>query len=248
MAESKDIQWKRIAAEGVAIVASILLAFWIDAWWDDRQNRAEERELLVGLEAEFVDLRARLDRWGKFNRESMILTEKFLSDSMTEMDVETVELLFSYVWVANVLDVGGALDALLASGRLERISDREIRLRLAKWPDWLEDIHTNDLSIRRYAWSSVIPFLTDHGIPRRVCPEWVMSCPEPGPLPADFIELAADPEFRAILTIRRTMMWFTATDYENAREEADAILTLIRAHLAKSGTTRNGRGVLDREP
>ena len=44
--------------------------------------------------------------------------------------------------MVNVLDHGGALDALLSLRRLELIRDREIRARLAKWPDWLEDIHT----------------------------------------------------------------------------------------------------------
>ncbi len=63
MPESQAIPWKRLSAEGAAIVVSILLAFWIDAWWDARNDLAEEREILVGLEAEFVDLRARLDQW-----------------------------------------------------------------------------------------------------------------------------------------------------------------------------------------
>ena len=33
-----NIQWKRTSAEGFAIVISILLAFWIDTWWEDRKE------------------------------------------------------------------------------------------------------------------------------------------------------------------------------------------------------------------
>ena len=231
MPDSRDLQWKRIVAEGVAIVASILLAFWIDAWWDDRQIRVEEREILVGLDAEFIDLKDRLDQWAIFNREGMALIEDFLSDSVAEMDQKSVELLFMYAWLANVLDMGGALDALLASGRLERISDRTIRVRLAKWPDWLEDIHTNDLSIRQFAWSSFIPFLSKRGFPRTMCPEGELICSEPGPIPVEYILLAGDTEFRALLIQRRTMMWFSAQDHEHASKEAGEILALIRARL-----------------
>ena len=45
-----DIAWPRLIAESVAIVASILLAFAIDAWWDVQQTFAVEQELLSNLE------------------------------------------------------------------------------------------------------------------------------------------------------------------------------------------------------
>jgi len=236
MPESQDIPWKRLSAEGAAIVVSILLAFWIDAWWDTRNDLAEEREILVGLEAEFVDLRARLDRAVQNNRDGIPLLEEYLSDSVTEMDPESVERVFAFAWIINVLDQGGALDALLASGRLERISDRDIRARLAKWPDWLEDIHTNDLSFRDYGIREILPFMTRHGIPRAVCPVEEYSCWEPGPVPPVYLQLADDPEFRAMLTVRRVTMWVAAQDHENARSEADEILAMIRVRLEEFGT------------
>ena len=35
----KQIPWARILLEGVVIVGSILLAFGIDAWWEDHSER-----------------------------------------------------------------------------------------------------------------------------------------------------------------------------------------------------------------
>jgi hypothetical protein len=49
-----QISWKRITVEAVAIVASILLAFSIDAWWQERLEINEEVEQLARLHAEFV--------------------------------------------------------------------------------------------------------------------------------------------------------------------------------------------------
>ena len=88
------------------------MAFWIDAWWDGRKDQLEEQEILVGLEVEFVDLRERLDQWAQFNRTGISFIEQFLSDSVTEMDLRSVESVFTYASLVNVLDQGGALDAL----------------------------------------------------------------------------------------------------------------------------------------
>ena len=38
MSIAQTIQWKRLFVEAVAIVGSILLAFAIDAWWEDRSD------------------------------------------------------------------------------------------------------------------------------------------------------------------------------------------------------------------
>ena len=46
MTEPRIIPWKRIAVEAVAIVASILLAFAIEAWWDDWQQQEAEQVIL----------------------------------------------------------------------------------------------------------------------------------------------------------------------------------------------------------
>ena len=129
----------------------------------------------------------------------------------------------------------GPLDALLASGRLEKIGDTEIRNRLAKWPDWLEDIHTNDLSIRDFAWREIAPLLARHGIPDTVCPETNWLCSNSGPVPDHYLALAANEELRALLMMRRGMAWMTANDHFNARDQADEILELIRARLAYLG-------------
>ncbi len=48
-----NIPWLRVFVEGVVIVGSILLAFGIDAWWEERSDAALEQRLLISLLAEF---------------------------------------------------------------------------------------------------------------------------------------------------------------------------------------------------
>jgi hypothetical protein len=45
---------RRLIAEGVVIVASILLAFGLDAWWDATQQSRETADLLAALDEEFA--------------------------------------------------------------------------------------------------------------------------------------------------------------------------------------------------
>lgn len=54
MGRLRDIPWLRIAAEGTAIVVGILLAFAIDAWWESRQERVREADMLVEVKREFA--------------------------------------------------------------------------------------------------------------------------------------------------------------------------------------------------
>ncbi len=53
MTNTNNIQWKRTAVEGVAIVISILLAFWIDTWWEDRMEARLEVVYLLELQEDF---------------------------------------------------------------------------------------------------------------------------------------------------------------------------------------------------
>jgi hypothetical protein len=47
-----------LAGQTVAIVASILLAFAIQAWWEDRQQRADEEIVLHSILTDLVHKKA----------------------------------------------------------------------------------------------------------------------------------------------------------------------------------------------
>ncbi len=47
-----EFEWRQLMLEGVVIVISILLAFAIDAWWDERQAAERDSERLVRVQSE----------------------------------------------------------------------------------------------------------------------------------------------------------------------------------------------------
>ena len=51
MSDTREIPWKRLVVEGAAIVASILLAFAIDAWWQDRSDQLRVTEYIEQVRA-----------------------------------------------------------------------------------------------------------------------------------------------------------------------------------------------------
>ena len=57
MTTHQKLPWKRLFAEGTAIVLSILLAFAIDAWWEDRSDQQAEQLLFQRLKADFTEIR-----------------------------------------------------------------------------------------------------------------------------------------------------------------------------------------------
>jgi hypothetical protein len=53
MTDPQEIPWKRLSLEATAIVVSILLAFSIDAWWNERQENVREKHQIQALITEF---------------------------------------------------------------------------------------------------------------------------------------------------------------------------------------------------
>jgi len=227
------VPWLRLFTEGVVVVASILLAFGIDTYWSERKEANEEREVLIDLRDDFEDLRVRLSQWAAYNETGVRLLDLLLSDSLATVDRASADSALVLGMVTNVLDQGGPLEALFASGRLELIRSHEIRKRLGKWPDWLEDIHTNDLSRREDAMMNLVPLLTAHGWPDFDL--WNCGsppCAPAGDLPPSYLAMAGKPRLRAMLYLRKAYMGAARDDHADRISEVDQLLRLIGEELA----------------
>ncbi len=147
MTNTSDINWKRVIAEGVAIVASILLAFAIDAWWQNRNEAASEQRLLQALLAEFEHNNDVLIEAGEQYRQRHEDASKLLA--YANVDWSEVDQTDYGDRVRGLLSnrtfhlESGAHDGLLASGELSLIRDDVLRNHLAAWPshvaEWTEE-------------------------------------------------------------------------------------------------------------
>jgi hypothetical protein len=129
MSETQSIPWKRIAVETVAIVGSILLAFAIDAWWQNRTERIVEINYLQALQDDLLRSLEYLSEDEAVQKRQVEYLESLLS---TNRDTPYSDELRR--WIDDGLfDVGtyqpqiSALRDLESSGQTKIIRNPEIR-------------------------------------------------------------------------------------------------------------------------
>lgn len=144
MTEHQSIAWSRILIEGSAIVASILLAFAIDAWWEDRQQRKSDITHLHGVLEEFESHKALLAEAIKSHGITVDLGYELfslLSSAQTATEksrtAEVIDLLFNFYRINAPF---GSLQTAMSSGAIARMTDVELASDIASWPTTIDDL------------------------------------------------------------------------------------------------------------
>lgn len=137
MTHTNTIQWKRTAVEGVAIVVSILLAFWIDAWWEDRRETRIEAVYLLELQEDFEQNRSNLEAEiasFKVVARSMHLLQGQSALESPSMSVSELNENFSQIIVMSTFyPVNRAYTNMTGSGELKLIRNRPLKNALAEY-------------------------------------------------------------------------------------------------------------------
>lgn len=246
---TSEISWLRIGAEGAAIVISILLAFSIDAWWDTHRDRNEEQEILLSLEAEFSAYVEYFESRVLFSDLRLRRLRYLLDGSIDNgapIPPDTLDLAFLSIMLAETFDPGrSARDALISSGRLELVSDRELRERLAAWEHEVDELRDNQLAVRTYVLEILVPFLAGRGLPlsrplsmttfwdvHPDAPLEVRTAPRRPEMTPELIALyrrtVADSVFQGLLAYRYFWDAGSSKDYRALLQSASAIVDLIR--------------------
>jgi hypothetical protein len=136
MTIEKIIPWQRIVVEGAVIVASILLAFAIDAWWSDRQQHESEHVVLQTLLDDLRIKQVLLADMTRFSEAIIVSAETLLrAASSTEetLSEDTIDQLIGDTWWVNnyALWDSAPLSQLVVGGNLSLISNVELVQELA---------------------------------------------------------------------------------------------------------------------
>lgn len=236
MAVSQTIQWRRITIESVAIVLSILLAFAIDAWWEERRERDHEAEILVGLDNEFRGIRTLIeDKLSQYEKMKTSIGQLLIAHERGAWEYDAVSIDLSMQWLISPTSIefgGGVLDAVVSAGRLEIISDVSLRAKLAGWQAVIDEVRDDELRNAGYIFNQILPYIaragvsTGHGA-RELYGEWPIATVSINEDLAGVDQLWNDPEFKTILEIRYEYIMHTMDEYDVAYEAADHILADI---------------------
>lgn len=151
---AKEIPWFRVAIEGVVIVASILLAFGVDAWWDGVQQRSEEQQILSALHQDFVGNLDLLDQVIETHSVSSGIFQAFYTsgEPIDTSSQDRMEAVLTALYGSRTFDpFQGTLAATISSGKLDLIRDPSLRAALAAWGRATSDLVENATQVRSSA-------------------------------------------------------------------------------------------------
>lgn len=133
----RQVPWLRIGAEAVAIIASILIAFALDAWWDGRELAEREDWYMESLERDFLENRESLEYIIQVQNEVMESIQKLIlfgATGVPALDADSVVSLARLVF--GNINIGfspslGTYQELLNTSSLQVIRSDSLRTFLA---------------------------------------------------------------------------------------------------------------------
>ena len=242
MTNKQQIPWLRIGAESVAIVGSILLAFLIDAAWNNYQDRREEHEILLGLQDEFTRHIATIEENMRRVRRitdsiSFLLKQDDLDfDSLDSIEVVEQAVFHSGFTTPSDEMSGGVRDALFESGNLDLIRNVRLKQALVKWPASVGLLEQQRENVSGFVMQTLLPHLSYLGVPlaelrmptgNRLADRRT-STQELG---AKYAALLANQEYLNLITVRIWWAFGTLQDYQNAADNAQEIIDLVKMEL-----------------
>ncbi len=142
-----------MARDAAAILAAILIAFGLDAWWADRGEAERTDQLLLAMADEFEAATMQIDSILATNDRVVALSIAFLARTEPSLPPLSPDSVAQY---STFLDQSletydpafGALNTLISSGGLERVRDLGLQQALGGWQGELED---HDFEVQQIA-------------------------------------------------------------------------------------------------
>ena len=143
--------------EGVAIVLSILLAFWIDAWWQDRSDQIRVAEYISQVRADTLENQGRLAEAlqlekGQLDAVQEILVALRSPEPITlESARSWTQLEPGFLWYSDPRLLYGAITALVATGDINLIHNQRVKTSLINYVGQLRaDLNEFDRGVNHY--------------------------------------------------------------------------------------------------
>jgi hypothetical protein len=235
----------RLLLEGVVIVGSILLAFAIQAWWDNSQEAEEALRLLISIQSENRQNIERIELHEDYRQlvSGYIRQLATLADNPEAADPNEVDrLIGDTLWYQTDALNWASLDALVDGGQVTLIEDATLRdqlTRLHRYQALFIEIYELE---QKHVVDRMAPYLAANGQLAQVLNTTERFPGFPWDYPAldfpvaekvDHRALFKQPEFQAIIAWKLTQM--NDTGQENGRflPEARRVDELLSAYIAQ---------------
>jgi hypothetical protein len=155
----------RFLLEGIVILSSILVAFFLEGW-------RNERELDLEVRQEVENVLREIQRNQELVRAEIVTLDRILTASNTliavldaaagegSVSVADTLVFLAKGWQTTFSPSLGAVDALIASGRLAQIEDAELRQGLAGLRETIDDALNDELMAQDIGVNQLDPLLS----------------------------------------------------------------------------------------
>jgi hypothetical protein len=238
MTEQTEIAWKRIAIEAPVIVISILLAFAIDAGWEERDERQAETILLERLQADYAEIQSTLALVLADHREAseacVYLMKMAAGEALPATD--EVDRMVAVVFLASrTFNPGsGAVASFRSADGARLIQNKLLADKLLAWPGLVEELQEEEANLQKGVaerWSpylasrvNVGPYLATYG-------ELMQGIPDAVSTPANREPLVVDDVFIRHVLDRYKWQQIALRDVEPVISIVDDILAIIETEL-----------------
>jgi hypothetical protein len=153
----------RVLLEAFVIVGSILLAFGIQAWWDNRQDEGYVRRSLQGTLAEMTAVGADLELEAPVHRARLSRVDTLRARmeaagaGATFAIPDTLLAALFYDYVADF--PSGMVESVISSGHLDKVKSDVLRRSLLSWVALLEDQRDDQTRASAFGSMELQPYL-----------------------------------------------------------------------------------------
>ncbi len=211
------------------MLAGVLAAFAVNAWWEHRQDRAAEqaalRELDNALAADIADLQDDMSEYSKLGHGDSVLIDRFdrglgYSDSILPA--------FNALTIFRTHVANSAPFESLKSRGLALISDDSLRLQLI---DFYAERTAGVALVNATNTEIVQKLLWPYYLSRVKVPRGKMSVG--ATIRANYSTLASDSYFRNLLLHQSQSVQQALSSYANALKRAQALRLAVEAHISR---------------
>ena len=215
----RSVQVRRLLTESAVIVFSVLVAFAVDASWDDFQARSSAEEYVRSVEGELDAISGRIDRSIRLARVAEDATMVWLAEA-PDLTVDSLNALLGdmVMWATADLTVP-SVRALLSSGAIDLITAPDLRSWIQAFPTEVQDFEEEESGTIGFIDQTFVPYLAEHGV--SLGNSNVLNMDLRGRAPPELVRsLVGDWGFEALVVWR-------ATKARDVRESAERLLEVM---------------------
>ena len=237
-----QVPWFRIGAEVIAIIASILIAFSLDAWWDGRELAEREHRYLLSLERDFRENQTDLERTIQVQNTVLESVQKLVLFGATATptpDADSVKSLITLMFRDTNVRFPPNIrtyQELLNTSSLQVLRSDSLRTLLSDFDVAVQTVGGLEESAAE-GWSRDV---TEHLLTRldlaAHLPQYMFgvdSVVEILPSTVDVRSFPADPLFRNIMVSRLALTAVKLSMYRDLEGTVDEVLRLLALELGQ---------------